>query len=324
MIIKKVYYKSHINMTIDRETTSLANPTARELVSSPEKEILFIAQGRTTGSVAQTRRRFLELVNENPTAIRTAIAAVYYHPEIFSPEEPQTVNLAKLRETFPTVISIVSEEALTQALRDNPRMLARVAEEKAILEEAGENEDIKGIELVLKLLWEDGTASSLTSEDYQNVISSQAAYQEIIKVNQGALKPSSLPINESTSLVELAQNILKSRRLFELQADRVDSEYKLDPATRSADYQGKLSQLRLISLLVGSLRTVSADNAQVPHLRATFLHLMAQTQYDHPDRFRELQREFNIPDVGKMSRWLELPEEPTLTQGERISFLNAE
>lgn len=308
-------------MANETQPTSLVRTSSGEIIV-PTKQLLFTVLGRTSAPVAEIRRQFLDIITQEPIAIRRALATVYENPELFVQTEPRRVTLDEIQKNFPLVVEFFTPEILTPILKKNPSALAQIAEEKVLLEEAGEQ--VKDIELTLKVMIENGNVGNLTLADYQKVISSHSLYGDMIvefKKNQGKIK-----FGETDRFVAIGQNLLITKRLFEFREEDADTEYKQSPKSRSTDYKGKLAQLQLMSIFMGNLKRIDPDNIRFAYLKESFYHLLGETQLKHPDKFKELDALFDLPDVGKMSRWVQMENEANFdhndSQAERIGYLH--
>lgn len=311
------------NERVDSQpNTQLAQQTERALTTTPGKEFLFHLVGGSNLPATQRKQQFLGLIAQEPMAIRKVVATAYYNPEATSRQETPAPTLTQIRTQYPNVITFFSQEALSTLTEQNPAVKQAIEAEKEMLKEAQVDEDIKDVEIALKLLIEHGISTKLTPDQYPGVVAAHTFYQqmaEALKAQNGKL---SVGFKEAESFIQIGQNLLVTRRLFEYDVDAADTEYQQPVPSRNADYQGKLAQIRILGIIIGNIRALDPSNPNLTYYRDSLKTILDETQVAHPDRFLELKQMFGLADSGKMSQWVQNFNDSNLSEDSRAEWVD--
>lgn len=302
-------------------------PRQQSLSQTPAKDLLFLVVGKSDLPVADMKARFVGLITQKPEAMRLAIATAYYHPEVINQLETKpTPTLENIRENYRRVIELFPDETMSEVAAKTPLASQRLNEEKETLSLAGET-GIKDAEIALMLMSEYGDTSKLTIEDYSRVVAFHELYGNMIRHLRQANGKALSSFSEIERFFQVGQNLLTARRLYEYEVETVDDDYSQKAPSRSADYQGRIAQLTLMSVISGNLRAIDPKSPEIDHIKKSFVHLLDETQSRHPERVPEIIKMFGgTQDVGKMSAWVQTVGEPGLSTengAEWVSFTHS-
>lgn len=263
------------------------------------------------------------LVSRHPEAITSAITLAYERPYLIDddPRMKLGTDLEEIKASYPTVISYLGDPLIfDDVLLGHANVKSRLEEERLLLKSLPEVGRILDIELVLKMMIEDGLYRTPTIEDYRNVRSSQQLFGSIVD----ALSPDNvvLETEERDKLTEIGQRLLITSRLFDAKTFEINSGSSKLKENQEDDFNSLLAQMAMISRLIRTLEghNDSDSKEQLGNLKRDLANTFEATQNRHPNRRAELHKRYanftGISDQG----WVVHPGGPEFTKAEEIDF----
>lgn len=313
------------------EPGTALEPTDRGLIIPPSKKLLF-----TVASLAvrfADPRATLSLLLQNPEALDETRSLVFAHPFLVDADTKRgSVTLGTIRTNFPETITYFStSEVLTEALGKYPQIQKALAQERKQLSEIPNSpqvEDVKDIELTLKMLLETGSTSVATAENYYvtlNLISfAEGLRGELDKAGISFTKA------EEESLRKMSLGLNLRRRLIELNPKTGDKHFgttkQLTHPDRLTGYQANLAVIivhqRLLSACSQSGVNTAETKAFIESMKEYLADIKEQVWREFPEYRGDLMKRDIYHGVPVDRHWIEEPGKPDFDQAERTSFLH--
>jgi len=260
----------------------------------------------------------LDVLMQHPEAVQSVVALAYAHPDLIevNREPVPSTDLDEIRKSFPNVVNFFENDATQELLAGAPLIQARVAEERQLfsLLPAEVTAGIKDIELVMRILIENGSNRSQTAEDYYAVISAHKLYGDMATRLEDSGEDKFMDSQEITNFYGVVgQRLLRTVRLFETNVEGVDLDYKTRHAVRETDYRGVVAQIATL-MRVATALVSTHDNTlagRIKGLKADIESLNYYLDDKFPERRTERER----------YAWAEVPGGPDLTKAEMTNSL---
>ena len=305
---------------MNERTISEINPNALVVTEQRSLPVRVVPATRLLFAVAT--RNFpsmsLDVLVQHPEAVQSVVALAYAHPDLIevNREPVPSTDLDEIRKSFPNVVNFFENDATQELLAGAPLIQARVAEERQLfsLLPAEVTAGIKDIELVMRILIENGSNRSQTAEDYYAVISAHKLYGDMATRLEDSGEDKFMDSQEITNFYGVVgQRLLRTVRLFETNVEGVDLDYKTRHAVRETDYRGVVAQIATL-MRVATALVSTHDNTlagRIKGLKADIESLNYYLDDKFPERRTERER----------YAWAEVPGGPDLTKAEMTNSL---
>lgn len=204
-------------------------------------------------------------------------------------------ELTEIRNKYPSIISAFRGPMFFKTLSEYPGVIGRIEQERAFLpdEIAG---GIFDIELVMKFLIEDGGSRELTSDSYLKLKTSHSLFGVLAAEQMD--RHIVLETQERDAFTEIGQRLLRSVRLFDLNPDSVDTGYNKLHEDENTNFAGLVAEMTLQCRVITALkRAGDRESLQAAkNMSEDLKFLLQRTHMNHPDKYREIDRRFGIPD----------------------------
>lgn len=300
-----------------------------EPITQPETGLITTNQGRmlfALMSIRGNQRRALltrfqdtaDMIRENPGVVADLAPVAYQHPEYFREGAAPRSGLTDIRRDYPAIIDLFTDGRLASVLTRFPHVSDRLREERRLLNAfLPGNTAIKDVEVVLRILIDDGSIRSVQPDSYQDIVHSHNLFGALSAIVDGP--ESEVGLDETNQFIrEIGQRLLRNRRLFELQpVSSADSHYRKGLGER--DFQGRIAEIRLFqaAALACAASWGEEDKERAGRFKAAINFMIEEIGTKYPNRRRELGELFGVIDWGLASHFTVEPGEADLSDSER-------
>lgn len=288
----------------------------------------------SSASLSESGDELRGLVLSDPDIVRQLTRIAALHPDLF-PYDPSLKidsSLGSIRKNYQRTLEFFNEDQKTEQylLSVSESVAARVEEDQAVLRNIEGNEQISKIEVLLRILIEDGSLSNITTESYQQIKQSQEVFfqlSDIVHDNRNKYLMD-LTTEERESVIAIGQRLNLVRRLIEFNPDdeRIKGDKKIEHKDRDTDFSSRMAELRIMGQVIEVLLS-----SQTGPVNKVFINKLVQGYNaardlildQYPDKTSTIRAQVGyVVGMSRSDRWVEVLNVEALPKSEQISFTN--
>lgn len=287
----------------------------------------------SSASLSESGDELRGLVLSDPDIVRQLTRIAALNPDLF-PYDPSLKidsSLGSIRKNYQRTLEFFNEDQKTEQylLSVSESVAARVEEDQAVLRNIEGNEQISKIEVLLRILIEDGSLSNITTESYQQIKQSQEVFfqlSDIVHDNRNKYLMD-LTTEERESVIAMGQRLNLVRRLIEFNPDdeRIKGDKKIEHKDRDTDFSSRMAELRIMGQVIEvlSLQTGPKNRAFITSLVEGYIKARDLILDQYPDKTGTIRAQVGyVVGINRSDRWVEVLNVEALPKSEQISFTN--
>lgn len=169
--------------TIDIDTKAITLSKEGQLtLPASQAAMVLSVPGLAAASAYLNPRAVAGLLKDDPQAVEKLLEATRVFPGLFISREQISSRLGDIRQNYPDIIKFLTEERMGNLLKQYPAVQARVDEDRELLQDLPDDQQVQTSELVLRILIGSAVIRDLSPQTFSGIITAHRLYIDCLEL----------------------------------------------------------------------------------------------------------------------------------------------